>query len=196
GALQAESNVEGIMGVGLSYQIWDQLASKGYNQVIGFALPNFVCDFGSVAFGGMDLRFSNKHFNIDSNETFSISTPNDSTYPKIKIIMIWVNRTALDFPVIDAIISTNYNKISLSNYSTEFFTKLGAKKTINGNWIVPNPVDISFDVKTDSGTIIGITIPSNLTCNIINGQCISIFDDLPGPINSSNSIILGIPFIQ
>ncbi|RIB28114.1 aspartic peptidase domain-containing protein, partial [Gigaspora rosea] len=191
GALQAESIVEGIMGVGLSSQIWDQLASKGYNQVIGFALPNSVCDFGSVAFGGIDLRF-----NDNSNEIYSISTLNDSTYPKINIIMIWVNKTALKFPVINAIISTNYNKISLGKFSTKFFNALGANKTSDGNWVIPNPVDITFDVITVSGPVIGITIPSNLTCNIIKGKCISVFDELPGPPNSTDSIILGIPIIQ
>ncbi|CAG8839412.1 30857_t:CDS:2, partial [Gigaspora margarita] len=172
GALQAESAVE---------------ASKGYDQAIGFALPNSVCDFGSIAFGGIDTRFSN-----NSNEIFNIPTLNDSTYPKIEIVTIQVNETLLDFPVIDAIISTNYDKVSLGNYSTKFFQALGATK-VKGSWVVPNPVDISFDLLTDSGQIIQATIPSNLTCIMINGQCISVFDD---SIVLSNSILLGIPFIQ
>ncbi|CAG8836999.1 23469_t:CDS:2, partial [Gigaspora margarita] len=187
GALQAESAVEGIMGLGLSSQIWDQLASKGYDQAIGFALPNSVCDFGSIAFGGIDTRFSK-----NSNEIFNIPTLNDSTYPKIEIVTIQVNRTLLDFPVIDAIISTNYDKVSLGNYSTEFFKALGATK-VKGSWVVPNPVDISFDLLTDSGQIIQATISSKLTCIMIKGQCISVFDDSFVP---SNSILIGIPFIQ
>ncbi|KAF0544026.1 aspartic peptidase domain-containing protein [Gigaspora margarita] len=187
GALQAESAVEGIMGLGLSSQIWSQLASKGYDQAIGFALPNSVCDFGSIAFGGIDSKFSNS-----SNNVFNIPTLNDSTYPKIEIVTIWVNRTLLDFPVINAILSTNYNKVSLGNYSTEFFKALGAKKVKEG-WVVPNPVDISFDLLTDSGQIIQATIPSNLTCIMVQGQCITVFDDSFVP---SNSILLGIPFIQ
>ncbi|CAG8755893.1 43266_t:CDS:2, partial [Gigaspora margarita] len=190
GALQAESAVEGVMGLGLSSQIWDQLASKGYDQAIGFAFPNYPCPVGSIAFGGIDPRFSN-----DSNETFSIPTLNDNTYPIIEIYTIWVNETPLDFPVIDAIISTNYNKVSLGNFSTEFFNALGANKTSDGNWVVPNPVDISFDLTTDSGLLIGAIIPSDLSCNMIKGQCISVFDDSSGPSNLANSLILGIPFI-
>ncbi|CAG8801716.1 13501_t:CDS:2, partial [Gigaspora margarita] len=185
GALQAESNVEGVMGLGLSSQIWDQLANKGYDQAIGIAFPNYPCPVGSIAFGGIDPRFSK-----NPNETFSIPTLNDSTYPIIQTIGIWVNNTLLDFPVINAIISTNYNKVSLGNYSTEFFKALGANKTNDGNWVVPNPVDISFDLITDYGLLIGATITSNLSCIMIQGQCISIFDDSPGPSNSTNSIIL------
>ncbi|CAG8823126.1 1739_t:CDS:1, partial [Gigaspora rosea] len=55
---------------------------------------------------------------------------------------------------------TSYNKISLGNFSTEFFTKLGANKTSDGNWIVQDPVEIIFDVTTDSGPIIGIGLSS------------------------------------
>ncbi|CAG8738467.1 13415_t:CDS:2, partial [Gigaspora margarita] len=164
GALQAESAVGGVMGLGLT--------SKGYDQAIGFAFPNYPCPVGSIAFGGIDARFSN-----NPNETFSVPTLNDNTYPKIEIITIWVNETPLDFPTIDAIISTNYNKISLGNYSTDFFKALGANKTDDGNWVVPNPVDISFDLITDSGLLIGAIIPRDLSCNMIKGQCISIFDD-------------------
>ncbi|CAG8655741.1 13798_t:CDS:10, partial [Gigaspora margarita] len=176
GALQTESAVEGIIGLGLSSQIWNQLANNGYDQAIGFALPNSVCDF-------------------DPNEIFNIPTLNDSTYPKIKINVIWIKNTPLAFPVIDAIISTNYNKISLSSYSTKFFKTLGATKLKDGS-LVSNPVDILFDLSTDSGLIVGAIIPSNLTCNMINEKCISIFDDLPGPLNSTNSIIIGKSFIQ
>ncbi|CAG8724811.1 124_t:CDS:2, partial [Gigaspora rosea] len=83
---------------------------------------------------------------------------------------------------------TSFNKISLGNYSTEFFIKLGANKTSDGNWIVPNPVDISFDITTTSGSVIGIVISSLLICNnMIKGQCISIFDDELGL--SNNTII-------
>ncbi|CAG8774608.1 24043_t:CDS:2, partial [Gigaspora rosea] len=198
GILQAESAVEGIMGLGLSSQIWNQLTSNGYDQAIGFALPNSVCDFGSIAFGGIDQRFNNKLFNVDSNEIFSIPTLNDSTYPKIKIDAIWVNETPLEFPIKDAIISTNYDKISLGNgnFSKEFFKILGATKLKDGSWLVSNPVDILFNLATGSGEVVEAKIPSNLTCNIINEKCISIFDDLPGPLNSINSIILGKPFIQ
>ncbi|CAG8855147.1 17899_t:CDS:2, partial [Gigaspora margarita] len=152
--------------------IWDQLASKGYDQAIGFAFPNYPCPVGSIAFGGIDARFSN-----NPNEIFSVPTLNDNTYPKIEISTIWVNETPLDFPTIDAIISTNYNKVSLGNYSTDFFKALGANKTDDGNWVVPNPVDISFDLITDSGLLIGAVIPRDLSCNMIMGQCISIFDD-------------------
>ncbi|CAG8567634.1 10437_t:CDS:2, partial [Gigaspora rosea] len=163
----AESAVEGVMGLGLSTQIWD---SKGLDQAIGFAFPNSPCPVGSIAFGGLDPRFCN-----NPNEIFSFPILNDSTYPKIEINTIWINDTPLDFSTIDAIISTNHNKISLGNYSTDFFKALGAKKTSDENWVVPNPVDISFDLLTDSGLLIGVIIPR--------------------PSNSTQSIILGIPFI-
>ncbi|CAG8730747.1 25815_t:CDS:2 [Gigaspora margarita] len=91
--------------------------------------------------------------------------------------------------VTDSLISTSHNKISLGGYSSEFFKKLNATKANDGNWIMPTPVPISFDVTTDSG-VIGVKIPS---CNMIQGKCVSIFDDSSGPLNS---IILGAPFLQ
>ncbi|CAG8811612.1 27767_t:CDS:2, partial [Gigaspora margarita] len=147
GALEYQSVVEGIMGLGFGSSIWNQLASDGYLQVIGIALPNFICSIGSIAFGGIDLRY----IYTDPPELHYIPTLNDTDYPTITINMIWVNKTPLNFPAINVIISTSYNKISLGNFSTEIFTKLGAKKTSDGNWIVPDPVDITFDVTTYSG---------------------------------------------
>ncbi|RIB22570.1 aspartic peptidase domain-containing protein [Gigaspora rosea] len=184
GALQAESAVE---------------ASKGHDQAIGFAFPNSPCPVGSIAFGGLDPRFCNKVFNTDANEIFSLPILNDSIYPKIVINTIWVNNTSINFSTSDAIISTNYNKASLGNYSTEFFKALGAKKTSDRNWVVPNPVDITFDLMTDSGLLIGVIIPrlyGNLTCNMIRGQCISVFDDSSGPSDSTQSIILAKSIIE
>ncbi|KAF0544027.1 hypothetical protein F8M41_003130 [Gigaspora margarita] len=194
GILKNQSAVEGVMGLGFGSQIWNQLASNGYLQVIGITLPNFICSIGSIAFGGIDLRYiSNDPPNPP--KIHNIPTLNGTDYPTIEVKTIRVNNTSLNFPVINAIISTSYNKVSLGSFSTEFFTKLGANKTSDGNWIVPNPVDITLDVTTDSGPIIGITITSNLTCNSMSkGQCISIFDDKFGPLN--NTIIIGALFVK
>ncbi|CAG8835576.1 37562_t:CDS:2, partial [Gigaspora margarita] len=194
GILKNQSAVEGVMGLGFGSQIWNQLASDGYLQVIGITLPNFICSIGSIAFGGIDLRYI---FNDPPNppKIHNIPTLNGTDYPTIEVKTIWVNNTQLNFPVINAIISTSYNKVSLGSFSTEFFTKLGANKTSDGNWIVPDPVDITFDVTTDSGQIIGIAITSFLTCNSMSkGQCISIFDDKFGPLN--NTIIIGALFVK
>ncbi|KAF0497152.1 hypothetical protein F8M41_020777 [Gigaspora margarita] len=165
GTLETQSAVEGVMGLGFGSPIWNQLASDDYLQVIGIALPNFICSIGTIAFGGIDLRYV---YNDPPNSPAvfnNIPTLNNTDYPTIAINMIYVNNSPLNFPVINGIISTSYNKFSLENYSTEFFTKLGANKMSDGDWIVPNPVDIAFDVTTDSGLIIGIVLSSFLTCN-------------------------------
>ncbi|CAG8793211.1 18560_t:CDS:2, partial [Gigaspora margarita] len=187
GALKAENPVEGIMGLGFSSQIWNQLAGNAYDQTIGFALPNGNCAVGTITFGGMDSR----DFNADTNNIYKISTLNDTTYWKIQINRIWIDESPLIIPtpVTDSLISTSHNKISLGGYSSEFFKNSNATKASDGNWIMSAPVPISFDVTTDSG-VIGVEVPS---CTMIQGKCVSIFDDSSGPLNS---IILGAPFLQ
>ncbi|KAF0522619.1 hypothetical protein F8M41_015511 [Gigaspora margarita] len=124
-----------------------------YLQVIGIALPHFICSIGSIAFGGIDLRY----IYTDPPELHYIPTLSDTDYPTITINMIWVNKTPLNFPAINA-----------------------PKKTSDGNWIVPDPVDITFDVTTNSGLVIGIIIPSFLTCIRIATRSEN-FCPIPGP---------------
>ncbi|RIB10586.1 aspartic peptidase domain-containing protein, partial [Gigaspora rosea] len=93
GALKAENPVEGIMGLGFSSQIWNQLADNAYDQTIGLALPNSNCAVGTITFGGMDSRFIS-----DTNNIYKISTLNDTTYWKIQVNLIWIDESPLIIP--------------------------------------------------------------------------------------------------
>ncbi|CAG8848586.1 41270_t:CDS:2, partial [Gigaspora margarita] len=43
GTIETQSVVEGVMGFGFDSPIWNQLVNDDYLQVIGIALPNFIC---------------------------------------------------------------------------------------------------------------------------------------------------------
>ncbi|CAG8818968.1 5622_t:CDS:2, partial [Racocetra persica] len=194
GLLRTQAAVEGVMGLGAKSQIWNQLKSSRLDQVVGIALPLGKCDVGSIALGGLDTRFINgPMYNISLNSS-------KSTY-SISINALYVGGLPINSTVVDSVIDTRNDRISLEKASREFFRLLKAKKSKSGGFVVPNPIDVSFDVILDDDKIVQLTLPNSTICDSNTGtgigegskNCLSIFDDKSGP---KGEITLGRPFLQ
>ncbi|CAG8482951.1 2780_t:CDS:2 [Racocetra persica] len=173
GSFRTQAAVEGIMGLSRESQ-------SNLDQVIGFALPLGNCDVGSIALGGIDNRFI-------KGPLYSLSMSNASkSMHSMRINAAYVGGKPVNVTAIDSILDTKSDRISLGKASGDFFRLLNATKSLEG-WKVPNPVDISFDITLNDNQIVQLTLSNNTICDGNIGSvkdCISIFDDGSGPLNT------------